>query len=406
VIPALMVSLTDLIAFFTGPVNPSAATYIAAAFTFVGGLFSLFFATVISRKGYVKLRIWMVLGIALLTGAQAVTWVSLTLPLDVPGWGGGLFRIGVGATWVSWGFTFWILYHVAMLELARFKAPAHGGGRLDGVKFGVSCIDDCLKVAREETPSRDFRYPVVIVADEQFRPWHILAQYTGTGLQEKEGVVYFAFNRPAANILDLLTNEFHGHDGKLTCPLNNLCIIDCHAHWTSSGGDVGEQASNLSFLRDRKQLFSADPRDPIEVGARYYTALEKLQALEVPRIRVVYDSISDFLCYSDPQLAVQFLEHNMVWEDNRVAAVYLYIRGVPATGFGSQVDQRFMEWHANSKVEFAVDTDNVEWVVVTGLFGEQRGARIDFPGREYKLLDADAFEKVELPQVDAPPATS
>jgi len=221
-----------------------------------------------------------------------------------------------------------------------------------------------------------------------------------------EGVLYFAFNRPPANVLDLLTSEFHDNDGKLTCSLENLYIIDCHAHWTSSGGDGGKQASNLELLRKGKRLLSADPRDPVEVGDRYSTALTKLCAKNLSRVRVIYDSISDFLCYSDPQLAVQFLKHNMVWEDGRAAALYLYVPGVPATGFGSQADQRFLEWNANTTIEFMPDADGVDWMVVTGPFNEKRGARIERREQQYKLLDSNDFESVNLPQTEVPTAKS
>jgi len=149
---SFMASWSDLIGSLTGPVNPSAGTDMAAAFTFIGGLIGYYFATVISRKGYVRYRIWMVIGIALLTGAQAITWVSLTLPLSTPGVGGFLFRLGVGVTWVTWGLAFYILYHVAMLELAKFSAPAYAGRDLNNVVFGVACIDGCLGVARKELP--------------------------------------------------------------------------------------------------------------------------------------------------------------------------------------------------------------------------------------------------------------
>lgn len=440
-----MVSFADLITWFTGPVTPAAGTDIAAAFLLLSGFFSYILSTVIGRKGYVRYRLESVFAVGLISIAQGVTWVGDSLLPGSPDTGGLVFRIGVILSFGTWAFTFYILYHLAMLELARFKDPKRVLS-LPGsaINWGTSCIDECLKVPANKSPPDLLHYPVVVVADEQYRPWYICYRFALAGLlnkEVKEGVIYFAFNRPATNVLRGLSAEYRNFldnkeyketfqipkdesysQTKMTDLLQNLVLIDCHFKWTSKGGikgtesvpeDAGTQPKGDSEkiwaeirgdLFNEKRLRNGDPRDPVELGKLYYKALTKLKnENDVKRVRVVYDSISDFLCYSDAQLAVQFLKHNMVWEDDRVAALYTYVPGVPASGFLSQADQRFLEWMANATIEFQPDADGVDWMVVTGLFSDKRGARVKRfeHEHEYKLLDPHEFDSAILPQTTA-----
>ena len=130
----------------------------------------------------------------------------------------------------------------------------------------------------------------------------------------------------------------------------------------------------------------SDPRDAIQLAESYKRALKSLLDVKVRSLRVVYDSISDFVEYSDPQLALQFIKHNMVWEDwNRANSLYLYVQNVPQPSSQNPVDREFLRW--NSYCELSLEYDSKiqsEKMFIDGLFPErvERNIRMDLT-RDY-----------------------
>jgi hypothetical protein len=106
----------------------------------------------------------------------------------------------------------------------------------------------------------------------------------------------------------------------------------------------------------------------VALGSVYNKVLTKALNDGANRVRVVYDSISDFLLYSDPQLAMQFIKHNMVWEDqNKANSLYLYIPNVPRS---NPVDDEFLRWNAYCVIEFK--HDGKDYMFIDNLFPERK----------------------------------
>lgn len=438
--------LSTILSALEAPVSTQAALEIAAALSFVNGFSSYLLGTVGSRRGYVRYRRWVFTTIVVLTSALVPEWVSVTLPLNQPGIGGFLFRAGLGAAIVAFGLLFYVLYHLLTLENVRFYKPPTVGAQTgsggdhpvagvtgnsvelttslfrtfpsendpvrtlapDDAKrfFGVACVDSLLDFARANN-LRVF-FPLVLLADERSRPWHFSWNFAAAGIKAGENVIFFAFNRPGSSVLERILDEVQSSSSsgdRLKGSLPRLFIIDCHTRWTTAGAPPLSRDRLRSWPVDITVDY-ADPRDPIELSQIYGRRLEELVSLPATPVRVVYDSISDFLCFADPQLAAQFLKHNLVWEDlNNVTSLYIYSRGVPGTGFAAQADQRFMEWNSNSEIELTYDVYNQPWMVVSGVFAEKRAARITWSAdqKDCLLVDPDpkrAFGSATLPKFE------
>jgi hypothetical protein len=124
------------------------------------------------------------------------------------------------------------------------------------------------------------------------------------------------------------------------------------------------------------------------LSRQYKGALEEFVGKGIRRIRVVYDSISDFLIYSDPQLAVQFIKHNMVWEDQmKVSSLYVYIPGVPQPREENPVDEGFLRWNSYCVVEFKHLKQGKDAMILEGLSTKRTHKLVKSQDSDYQIIN-------------------
>ena len=96
----------------------------------------------------------------------------------------------------------------------------------------------------------------------------------------------------------------------------NLVIIDCYSPFAKRAETTRSSVGYVSLC--------ADSNNPHNLNQNYERALKILSKKGCKSIRVAYDAISDFLTFTDAQLAAQYLRHNMGWEErNHVESLYL-----------------------------------------------------------------------------------
>jgi len=272
-------------------------------------------------------------------------------------------------------------------------------------KFGLSCVDKYFQDATRKKPAERLYFPILLVAGKYFRPWRLAARFAVAGLaveNEKEGLIYFAFNQPADVVIDQLARRLvHVMDPEQDPkqywkPLNGaqvpkkfeqVLVIDCHSEWLEKGARPLHKCEFTEAHKQVQVLYS-DPRDTFDVADKYKQALEILLEKNIQRVRVVYDSISDFLIYSDPQLALQFIKHNMVWEDRaRISSLYVYIPGVGQTGGQETVDENFLRWSSYCVISFEHEEQKPDTMMIEGLFPEIIVAKVkSTPIADYVII--------------------
>jgi len=157
--------------------------------------------------------------------------------------------------------------------------------------------------------------------------------------------------------------------------LENLVIIDCYTLL----------ARRDEVPDDRCKVISADPTNPHNLDSRYEAAHTYLREKGYTSLRVVFDSLSDFLALTDTLMGTKYLRHNMVWEeDSNIESLYMFR---PKT-LASEVEEYFL-WFANSKLKLKGKKDPKDNYYLAAEFrGPFRGPirfALDF---EYNLIDA------------------
>jgi len=397
----------------SGPIDQADVRAAVGAFGFFSGFLSYILASIASRKAYIRIQRKVTIVIAVQGVSIFFGIMDLATQARFLGWSNFLFKSSL-ITWaVSLIPLYYLLDQVISIDRIKFKKPTKPRLRAPWRRsvtmwppfsefqdlkatprsirqFGVGCVDHYLKLATKEGDRLYF--PILVVAEKHFRPWRICLRFAAAGLKDNERVIYFSFNQPPDIIVAQLAQQFaflkgidsdwrswwekeENKDSKLK--FEHLYIVDCCSPWI--GGRAG-RASQKPSEKDRKSpekdllivvqnnrhIFRSDPRDPVALGSNYEKALRKVirdsasppSRLGKPvsrsvSVRVVYDSISDLLQYGDPQLTMQLIKHNMVWEDqNRANSLYLYIRDVPRPGLSMPVDIGFLRWNAYCEIDF------------------------------------------------------
>ena len=238
--------------------------------------------------------------------------------------------------------------------------------------FRVECIDSVIEHAKKY--DIDLHFPVILAVDEGWRPWIIGLNFANDALERKAGVIFFTFTRPALKIWDQLENnslKFKRTKETITKYIEmreNLIIIDCFTPIALK--------SEMDDLE--KGVLFADPRNPHELNKKYERALKHIHKNE-NGVVVIYDSLSEFLFFSDLELATQCLRHNMVLEEKKnINSLYI----VRLNTLEKSLEE-YILWFANVVIYFK--TENKKPLMrIRGLFKDPRNYDIDY---NYKLKE-------------------
>jgi len=116
----------------------------------------------------------------------------------------------------------------------------------------------------------------------------------------------------------------------------NIVIIDCYSV------DNEKLICKNGFDKPVQSYF-ADPKNPHDINKKYEKALQHLEKNNCAHIRVVYDAISDFLKFTDFELAAQYLRHNMGYEQrHNVDSLYLF-----RSGTMPKEQEEYFQWFTN-----------------------------------------------------------
>ena len=230
--------------------------------------------------------------------------------------------------------------------------------------FGVKCFNQILKDAADE--DKYLYYPILLIADENVRPWEVTQKFAGTGLSLNMGAIYFTFVRPACDIF----NQIKRHSPE-NADFNNLIIVDCYSMVYSKC-----PAPNAV---DNYRVLYVDPRNPHEFNKAYEQGIRILSRKKVWGIRVVYEAFSDFLYLTDRDIAIQYMRHNVVWEeDHGLEAIYVLKRGTI-----EKEHEEHLIWFSNTTIQMEYipsEVDNKETlrIKIRGLFREPKEFTSDF----------------------------
>jgi hypothetical protein len=73
-----------------------------------------------------------------------------------------------------------------------------------------------------------------------------------------------------------------------------------------------------------------------------------------------------------PQLALQFITHNMFWEDKiRISSLYIHILEVAQRGGQKIVDENFLLWSSHCVISFKNEERGLDIVAIEGLSPER-----------------------------------
>ncbi len=326
------------------------------------------------------------------------------------------------------GIFFWILgillfmgifYQMCFLETIPFSKPDDIYFDELESRFKADCIDSAIEQAKKE--KKKFHFPVILAADEGWQPWIIGLDLANDAFEQEAGVVYFTFTRPASMIFKQLHIKSKQNKGTIGA---NLIIIDCFTpiekpvrifllyrkcikyifsafQFKNKTDDLEKcilsadprNPDELNEKYDRalehlsknktddleKGMLFADPRNPHELNKKYNRALEHLHKnKKIKKLVVIYDSLSEFLLFSDMELAIQYLRHNMVWEEkNNVNSLYI----VRLNTLEKSLEE-YILWFADVVIYFKTE-NQMPLMRIRGLFKGPRNYAIEY---NYKFI--------------------
>lgn len=254
-------------------------------------------------------------------------------------------------------------------------------------KWGLKSINEILAQERDQ----DIYFPIIVYGDEYSRPWRILQRFFVAGLtyqlansENSAGGIYFTFTRPAHEIKDALDRTYANLKEEKTSNSDiigdkqldwkNVVIIDCYT-------ELAEKYAEKKNFHLPCKIIYADPNNPHDMNKKYEEAIKLLRKNCCKNIRVVYDAISDFLKFTDRQLASQYLRHNMGYEyREKLESLYLF-----KSGTLPKEDEEYFLWFANgafkilrkTSVENGVTNDYLE-IDFRGPFKQAKTFKLDF----------------------------
>ena len=357
--------------------NPDIIIGIGQILGIIASVVTIVIVYVIERKALIGWRknLWYALAL-LWIGIILIIFVLISrFPFE---YSNILAIIGIGF-WIFGIIIFIRIFHqMCFLETIPFSKPDDIHFDELESRFKADCIDSVIEQAKNE--GEKFHFPVILAADEGWRPWVIGLNLANDALEKDAGVIYFTFTRPDSKILDQLDDNFKKFKETSEIPpeyiksRENLIIIDCF--------------TPIAFKNKKddleKGVFFADPRNPHELNKKYNRALEHLHKNKNKKeLVVIYDSLSEFLFFSDLELATQYLRHNMVWEEkNNVNSLYI----VRLNTLEKSLEE-YILWFADAVIYLKTE-NQMPLMRIRGLFKGPRNYAIEY---NYKFKENNQY---------------
>jgi hypothetical protein len=342
--------LDPLIEIFKTSLTTDVITGIGGIFGFITSFLSIVITQTFDRRALTRWRssLWFCM-VGLWAGVILVI-LDLIKTISIQPYQNLGTKFGVIAWILGLSGLMYIFWQISRLETIRFNKPSVSFSSSSFPSFDIDCIDSVIKKALSEKGR--VIYPIILAADESWRPWEVAKNFSASAVKNNIGVIWFWFARPPYEI----------------DKARNRVDIDCFSPF--AGKAMKDNLAN--------GLLYADPRNPHNMNEKYEKAIKHLMHFE--SLCVIYDALSDFLFFSDEEIASQYLRHNMSWEEkNNVRSLYIFRKGT----LKSELEQ-YILWFANTVITLTTDEKGNPIMKTRGLFRDPECFKTDY---DLKLCD-------------------
>jgi hypothetical protein len=254
----------------------------------------------------------------------------------------------ISATLVLGGLGIWLLSFPTVL-LSIYLASRDTVGRGSTIaergwsfadhsaeaNFGVPALDEAIR--RATAAGLRVTYPFLLIHDIDSPGLRLADRFVRAALRAREAIVYLTFSRPHGVIMGQIRRAAEAGG----TPTDLVCIVDCYSKLYMPEATHGA-GPGVRF---------ADPRNPRDVYDQYMQALHRLAGrceAAAPGVRVIYETLSDFIKIADSDLVMHYLRRVVVVEElRRVRALYIVWDGA----IRGQVDQDYLRWFFSTTLE-------------------------------------------------------
>jgi len=333
-------------------IDPKIVPNIIAAIGITNSVITFVLTSILQRRSMVRWR--------------KLTWITFTflwssivfclVDLLIPSYGPSANNLGTKCGILLWavglGCLIFLVYKIFSVSLSpkrrrlsfgRSKITPFEVGAIE--KFGTPFLDDMAR--RILGAGGKIFFPIVLITDRTGIGLKISQRFLTQGIRENEGCIYLSFTRPWNIIADQITS--HLPKG---FPLENrVIILDCYQLLYLPDERPGMGASGPPGIDVR----FCDPRDPVEVKIEITKALRAIQRLGIKKVRLLYDSLSDFISVADEELVVSFLRRSIVWEElYGVKSIYLVWPDI----LRSPITDDYLAWFGNTVLRIGNENDH------------------------------------------------
>ncbi len=273
--------------------------------------------------------------------------VACLVDLIVPSYGATMKNLGTKC-----GITLWALGLICLVFLvhkifsislsSRTASITSLMRRVDpflmdtNYNFGVPFLDAIRR--RVTSAGEKIFFPIVLVSDRSGVGLQISHRFLTQGMIDGEGTVYVSFTRPWT----IVAHQILSHLPQTPRALERqMVILDCYGMLY-----LADERRNIGPAVDHKiEVRFCDPRDPVEIKTGIRNALRYLQRSGVKSVRLLYDSLSDYLAVADEELVVSYLRSSIVWEElYGVKSIYLVWPDMLRT----PMSEEYLAWFGNT----------------------------------------------------------
>lgn len=344
-----------LIEILTAKIGSTTLSAIVGALGLANSITTLSVLQVLGRRLLVRWRRWSWAALLLLWLGIVPTLLELVYPFNQ-----SLAGVTAANLGTKLGLLFWLVglvillfvsYKVLAADFIGFDKPEEKF--LPGVEFGVPVLDTVLAQARKH--GKTLFFPVLLITERSVNPHRFAQKFLTKGIQAGGAGIYITFTRPAGIIIGQLSRS--GVD--LATHHQQLIILDACTPIVT-GLHSGTAATRPEF--HGVTVIQADPRNPHDVNKRYEQAVRMVLRRGYNKLRVIYDSFSDFLLFTDADLIMTYLRHNMVWEELAgVESIYILW---PET-LDKPVKDTYLVWFANTPIWVKAEGEHLQMTIVS-----------------------------------------